>query len=84
MTIRKKLILYELFFPADWAAVEAALMCGASELEGGSSSNTESPVYHQSGTTLLDKFTHMLIVKCNTDVIYILCDEMKFVFQSIV
>lgn len=69
LLFKGKLIL-KILSTADWAAVEAALMCGASELEGGSSSNTESPVYHQSGTTLLDKFTHMLIVKCNTDVIF--------------
>ncbi|XP_045542475.1 E3 ubiquitin-protein ligase UBR5 isoform X3 [Papilio machaon] len=51
----------------DWAAVEAAVMCGAtaSEPEG----RPGSPSLNQSGTTLLDKFTHALIVKCTNEML---------------
>lgn len=51
----------------DWPAVEAAVMCGASAT-GETESRPASPVPNQSGTTLLDKFTHALIVKCTNEV----------------
>ncbi|CAG4963257.1 unnamed protein product [Parnassius apollo] len=51
----------------DWAAVEAAVMCGASC--GESEGRPNSPSLNQSGTTLLDKFTHALIVKCTNDML---------------
>ncbi|KAJ0181281.1 hypothetical protein K1T71_003366 [Dendrolimus kikuchii] len=57
-----------LYLLADWPAVEAAVMCGAT----GGSTETErpgSPAPHQSGTTLLDKFTHALIVKCTNEML---------------
>ncbi|XP_053600812.1 E3 ubiquitin-protein ligase UBR5 [Plodia interpunctella] len=49
----------------DWPAVEAAVMCGASA--GSEEPRPASPAPHQSGTTLLDKFTHALIVKCTNE-----------------
>ncbi|XP_045510523.1 E3 ubiquitin-protein ligase UBR5 isoform X7 [Colias croceus] len=51
---------------AVWPAVETAIMCGAnaSETEGPSTSS-----HQQSGTTLLDKFTHALIVKCTNEML---------------
>ncbi|XP_049887404.1 E3 ubiquitin-protein ligase UBR5 isoform X3 [Pectinophora gossypiella] len=52
---------------ADWPAVEAAVMCGASATE--SEPRAASPAPHQSGTTLLDKFTHALIVKCTNEML---------------
>ncbi|XP_037871964.1 E3 ubiquitin-protein ligase hyd isoform X5 [Bombyx mori] len=51
---------------ADWPAVEAAVMCGASGAPG-EESRPGTPTPHQSGTTLLDKFTHALIVKCTSN-----------------
>ncbi|XP_069354271.1 E3 ubiquitin-protein ligase UBR5 isoform X7 [Maniola hyperantus] len=53
---------------ADWPAVEAAIMCGST----GQTENEprpSSPAPHQSGTTLLDKFTHALIVKCTNEML---------------
>ncbi|XP_060810644.1 E3 ubiquitin-protein ligase UBR5 isoform X1 [Amyelois transitella] len=50
----------------DWPAVEAAVMCGATAGSEGES-RPASPATHQSGTTLLDKFTHALIVKCTNE-----------------
>ncbi|XP_041974178.1 E3 ubiquitin-protein ligase hyd isoform X2 [Aricia agestis] len=47
----------------DWAAVEAAVMCGAS------SGDEPASASQQSGTTLLDKFTHALIVKCTNEML---------------
>lgn len=52
----------------DWPAVEAAVMCGSSGASGESESRPSSPAPSQSGTTLLDKFTHALIVKCTNEV----------------
>ncbi|CAB3231410.1 unnamed protein product [Arctia plantaginis] len=53
----------------DWPAVEAAVMCGASNSGGESENRSGSPAPHQSGTTLLDKFTHALIVKCTNEML---------------
>ncbi|XP_028164187.1 E3 ubiquitin-protein ligase UBR5 isoform X5 [Ostrinia furnacalis] len=52
----------------DWPAVEAAVMCGAA-VSGETDSRPASPVPNQSGTTLLDKFTHALIVKCTNEML---------------
>ncbi|XP_072935848.1 E3 ubiquitin-protein ligase hyd isoform X3 [Epargyreus clarus] len=49
----------------DWPAVEAAVMCGVACEEP----RPASPAPHQSGTTLLDKFTHALIVKCTNEML---------------
>ncbi|XP_030027136.2 E3 ubiquitin-protein ligase UBR5 isoform X2 [Manduca sexta] len=66
----------------DWPAVEAAVMCGAAGGAGSGGGASEearpagrapsraaSPAPHQSGTTLLDKFTHALIVKCTNEML---------------
>ncbi|XP_022827528.1 E3 ubiquitin-protein ligase UBR5 isoform X2 [Spodoptera litura] len=53
----------------DWPAVEAAVMCGSSGASGESESRPSSPAPSQSGTTLLDKFTHALIVKCTNEML---------------
>ncbi|RVE52936.1 hypothetical protein evm_002413 [Chilo suppressalis] len=54
---------------ADWPAVEAAVMCGSSCSSGDTDSRPSSPAPNQSGTTLLDKFTHALIVKCTNEML---------------
>ncbi|XP_026324159.1 E3 ubiquitin-protein ligase UBR5 isoform X3 [Hyposmocoma kahamanoa] len=53
----------------DWPAVEAAIMCGSSCGSGDGETRSGSPAPHQSGTTLLDKFTHALIVKCTNEML---------------
>ncbi|XP_026726187.1 E3 ubiquitin-protein ligase UBR5 isoform X6 [Trichoplusia ni] len=53
----------------DWPAVEAAVMCGASGATAENESRPSSPAPSQSGTTLLDKFTHALIVKCTNEML---------------
>ncbi|XP_063372511.1 LOW QUALITY PROTEIN: E3 ubiquitin-protein ligase hyd [Cydia amplana] len=58
-----------LFLLSDWAAVEAAVSCGANSSAGEGDSRPGSPAPHQSGTTLLDKFTHALIVKCTNEML---------------
>ncbi|XP_063633890.1 E3 ubiquitin-protein ligase hyd isoform X5 [Cydia splendana] len=58
-----------LFLLSDWAAVEAAVSCGANCSVGEGDSRPGSPAPHQSGTTLLDKFTHALIVKCTNEML---------------
>lgn len=57
---------------ADWQAVKAMIMMGAEQEITNPSSNTnfeDNDAYLQSqhGTTLLDKFTHSLFVKCNIE-----------------
>lgn len=42
-------------------------MCGSNGTTD-NDSRPSSPSPHQSGTTLLDKFTHALIVKCTNEV----------------
>jgi hypothetical protein len=64
-------MFYFLTYLGDWPAVEAAVMCGATSTTGESESRPSSPAPNQSGTTLLDKFTHALIVKCTNEVIIV-------------
>jgi E3 ubiquitin-protein ligase EDD1 len=54
----------------DWSAVKSMIMSGVTHSPS-SSSNTEDQTYllSQTGTTLLDKFTHCLIVKCCTEML---------------
>ncbi|XP_052753603.1 E3 ubiquitin-protein ligase UBR5 [Galleria mellonella] len=59
----------------DWSSVEAAVMCGASG--GETETRPGSPPPHQSGTTLLDKFTHALIVKCTNETLDILLNTLN-------
>lgn len=57
---------------SDWSSVKAMLLSGHKE-EPTSNSNTvsEDQLYlqSQSGTTLLDKFTHCMIVKCSVEIL---------------
>lgn len=53
----------------NWAAVEASVMCGSGSTERDNESRPNSPLLTQSGTTLLDKFTHALIVKCTNEML---------------
>ncbi|XP_059478559.1 E3 ubiquitin-protein ligase UBR5 isoform X3 [Neocloeon triangulifer] len=54
----------------DWSAVRSMIMSGVASGSGSNSDPNEDQTYlaSQTGTTLLDKFTHCLIVKC--------CNEM--------
>ncbi|XP_014675920.1 PREDICTED: E3 ubiquitin-protein ligase UBR5-like [Priapulus caudatus] len=58
----------------DWKAVQAMMMSGCSRQENSTSDVYEEQVYlkSQSGTTLLDKFTHCLLVKCSLEMLDIL------------
>lgn len=62
----------------DWHAVRAMIMTGAEKVEttpqqppnsadGASSENYNIYLQNQNGSTLLDKFTHNLLVKCSSD-----------------
>lgn len=63
----------------DWPAVKAMIMTGAEEVKETSAAAAPNKVFYnenddqnvylqsQSGTTLLDKFTHSLFVRCNND-----------------
>ena len=58
----------------DWSAVKAMIATG--QKEDGSSNQPSGPVYEdqaflgsQSGTALLDKFTHALLVKCSAEML---------------
>ena len=56
----------------DWSSVKAMLLSGYKEDTGpGSSTIAEDHAYlqSQSGTTLLDKFTHCLMVKCSLEML---------------
>lgn len=55
----------------DWHAVRAMLMSGVRENVPDNACSYEDMAYlnAQSGSTLLDKFTHCLLVKCSTEVI---------------
>lgn len=56
----------------DWNAVRAMLMSGVREPFSENACPYEDVAYlqAQSGSTLLDKFTHCLLVKCTTEVIF--------------
>lgn len=59
----------------DWRAVHSMIMSGTKEKQD--SQPTDQPyVGNQSGTTLLDKFTHSLIVKCHSEALEILIDTL--------
>lgn len=55
----------------DWNAVRAMLMSGMREPRTENSSHFEGDAYlqAQSGSALLDKFTHCLLVKCSTEML---------------
>lgn len=57
---------------SDWSAVKSMLLLGyKEETSAGSSSIPEDQLYlqSQSGTTLLDKFTHCMLVKCSVEML---------------
>ncbi|XP_065335384.1 E3 ubiquitin-protein ligase UBR5 isoform X2 [Cloeon dipterum] len=62
----------------DWSAVKSMIMSGVAPGPGTSGSNEDQTyLTSQTGTTLLDKFTHCLIVKC--------CNEMlEFLLTTLV
>ncbi|XP_037923284.1 E3 ubiquitin-protein ligase hyd isoform X6 [Hermetia illucens] len=59
----------------DWSAIKAMIMTGAEQQESSRNPNAmqfedsenQSILQSQQGTTLLDKFTHSLLVKCNVE-----------------
>lgn len=56
----------------DWSSVKAMLLSGyKEETVAGSSTIAEDQAYlqSQSGTTLLDKFTHCMLVKCSVEML---------------
>lgn len=52
----------------DWPAVQCMIMSGVSENGTDQLFGDQGQLYRQSGTALLDKFTHSLLVKCSPDV----------------
>lgn len=59
---------------SDWSSVKAMLLSGYKEeatATGGPNTFSEDHIYlqSQSGTTLLDKFTHCMIVKCSVEML---------------
>jgi len=59
---------------SDWSSVKAMLLSGHKEEASGSTTLSEDQLYLQSqgGTTLLDKFTHCMMVKCSMEMLDIL------------
>ena len=55
----------------DWSSVKAMLLSGYKEETAAGGTLSEDQVYlqSQSGTTLLDKFTHCMIVKCSVEML---------------
>ena len=53
----------------DWNAVRAMLMSGMREVEKGAHFEEDAYLQAQSGSALLDKFTHCLLVKCSTEML---------------
>lgn len=51
----------------NWQAVRSMVMSGVKEDPHGSQTD-QAYLANQSGTTLLDKFTHCLLVKCYSEV----------------
>lgn len=52
----------------NWQAVRSMVMSGVREDAVSTASNEQAYLNSQSGTTLLDKFTHCLLVKCYLEV----------------
>lgn len=53
----------------DWNAVKAMLMSGVTSTTTSQTPGNSAYLQSQSGTTLLDKFTHCLLVKCSNDML---------------
>lgn len=61
----------------DWKAVEGMIMSGSQEdPESRASAESQPYVVQQSGTTLLDKFTHCLLVKCYLELLEVLIETL--------
>lgn len=52
----------------DWPAVQCMIMSGVSENGTNQLFGDQGQLCRQSGTALLDKFTHTLLVKCSAEV----------------
>lgn len=61
---------------SDWRAVHSMIMTGIKNPNDKSAPVQQEPIQSQSGTTLLDKFTHCLIVKCSLEVLEILIETL--------
>lgn len=57
----------------DWPAVQCMIMSGVSENGTDQLFGDQGQLCRQSGTALLDKFTHSLLVKCSAEVSKIAC-----------
>lgn len=57
----------------DWPAVQCMIMSGVSESGTDQLFGDQGQLCRQSGTALLDKFTHSLLVKCSAEVSGIIC-----------
>ena len=53
----------------DWSAVQCMIMSGVHENPNEQLFGDQSCGYRQSGTALLDKFTHSLLVKCSSEML---------------
>lgn len=53
----------------DWSAVQCMIMSGVSENSNEQLFGDQGQLCRQSGTALLDKFTHLLLVKCSTEML---------------
>lgn len=78
----------------DWPAVKAMILTGSDPAKRSQSQSAENKVFYnethdqniylqsQSGTTLLDKFTHSLFVRCNNDPLDTLLSTLTRELQS--
>ncbi|XP_066593371.1 E3 ubiquitin-protein ligase UBR5-like isoform X2 [Prorops nasuta] len=53
----------------DWPAVQCMIMSGVSEINNEQLFGDQVQISRQSGTALLDKFTHSLLVKCSAEML---------------
>lgn len=60
----------------DWRAVHSMVLSGTKENLREQQPSEQPYIGNQSGTTLLDKFTHSLIVKCHLEALEILIDTL--------
>lgn len=59
----------------DWRAVHSMILSGTKD-NNQQQFNEQPYIGNQTGTTLLDKFTHSLIVKCHIEALEILMDRL--------
>lgn len=60
----------------DWRAVHSMIMSGTKDKADPQTGEQQPYVSNQSGTTLLDKFTHSLLVKCHLEALEILIETL--------